>query len=108
MGRLVGSAGGVRGTARCGRLVRGCLPLPHRTVRAVLSHTALRHRSPAGIRKRGFHRSVEAVDADPVRPLIIKAGDPVAASKSVLGAGENREAFVDVAVDWENFRPELP
>ena len=32
--------------------------------RDYLSHTALRHRSPAGIRKRGFHRSAEAIDAE--------------------------------------------
>jgi hypothetical protein len=30
---------------------------------------------------------------------MVEAGDPVAAGESVLGAGEDREAFVDVGVD---------
>jgi hypothetical protein len=77
----------------------GCLPPPLRTVRAVLPHTAHRHRSPAGKRKRGSHRSAQAIDAKPGCPLVVEAGDPVAALESVLGAGEDREAFVDVAVD---------
>src|SRR4051812_3413803 len=81
------------------RLSPGYLPPPHRTVHAVLPHTALRHRSPAGIRERGFHRSGQAVDAEPGRPLVVEAGDPVSALESVLGAGEDREAFVDVGVD---------
>src|SRR3954447_10759629 len=94
----VGWGGGGGAAGRC-RLSPGCLPPPHRTVRAVLPHTAHRHRSPAGIRKRGSHRPVQAIDAELVRPLVIEAGDPVAALESVLGAGEEREAFVDVAVD---------
>ena len=68
-------------------------------MRAVLPHTALRHRSPAGIRKRWFHRSGQAIDPKLVHPLIVEAGDPVAAGESVFGAGEDREAFVDVGVD---------
>src|ERR1035441_7090225 len=86
---VVGSAGGFRGLRGLGRLVRGFLPPPHRTVRAVLPHTALRHRSPAGIRKRGFHRSAEAIDAELGCPLVVEAVSPVSALESVLGAGED-------------------
>src|SRR5919106_6107659 len=39
------------------------------------------------------------MDAEPGCPLVVEVGDPVAALESVLGAGEDREAFVDVAVD---------
>jgi hypothetical protein len=96
----VGSAGGFRGrTARAGLTGVGCLPPPHRTVRAVLPHTALRRRSPAGKRERGSHCSAESIDAELGRPLVIEAADPVASLESVLGAGEDREAFADVAVD---------
>ena len=64
-----------------------------------LPHTALRHRSPAGIRSRGCHPSCQAVDAEFGAPFVVEAGDPVSACEPVLGAGELREAFVDVAVD---------
>ena len=77
---LLCRVGGRRpGTARRSRLVRGCLPPPHRTVHAVLPHTALRHRSPAGIRKGWFHGSGQAIGAELVHPLIVEAGDPVSA-----------------------------
>src|SRR5919198_5074655 len=88
-------------------MVGGGLPPPHRTVRAVLPHTALRHRSPAGIRKRGLHRPGQAMDAELGRPLMVEAGNPVAALESVLGAGEEREAFVDVAVDLAELPPRV-
>src|ERR671930_2460297 len=104
----------------CHRLVVGAINL-HRglappscwscrahTVRAVLPHTALRHRSPAGIRKRRLHRPVQAIDAELGRPLIVEAGNPVAALESVLGAGDEREAFVDVAVDLVELPPRVP
>jgi hypothetical protein len=85
---VVGSAGGLRDrTARAGPTGRGCLPPPHRTVRAVLPHTALRHRSPAGIRSRGSDGSGQAVDAELGAPFVGEAADPVASSESVLGAG---------------------
>src|SRR5512135_689265 len=62
-------------------------------------HTAHRHRSPAGIRSRGFHRSGQAIDTEAGDPFMGEVGAPVPATESMLGAGENREAFVDVAVD---------
>jgi hypothetical protein len=77
----------------------GCLPPPHRIVHGLLSHTALRHRSPAGIRKCWSDGSVEAVDAELVDPLVGEAGGPVTTLSSVLGAGEDGEALVDLAVD---------
>src|SRR3954451_15370304 len=104
---LVGSAGGFRG--RTGwPPSRGRRSPPHRTVRAVLPHTAHRHRSPTGIRKRWFHRPVQAIDAELVDPFVVEAVDPVAALESVLGAGEDREAFVDVAVDLGELPPGVP
>src|ERR671914_2707457 len=39
------------------------------------------------------------MDAEPGCPFVVEAGNPVAALESVLGAGEDREAFVDVGVD---------
>jgi hypothetical protein len=45
------------------------------------------------------------VDAELVAPLAVKASDPVSARESVLAAGEDREAFVDVAVDLEKLLP---
>src|SRR5918996_4070349 len=44
------------------------------------------------------------MDAEPGCPLVVEAGDPVAALEPVLGAGEDREAFVDVAVDRGELR----
>src|SRR5918999_2140794 len=44
------------------------------------------------------------MDAEPGCPLVVEAGDPVAALESVLGAGEDREAFIDVAVDRGELR----
>ena len=89
--RVVGSAGGFLGrAARAGPTGCGCLPPPHRTVHAVLPHTALRHRSPTGIRSRRLDRSGEAIDADSGAPFVVEAGDPVAACESVFGAGEDR------------------
>ena len=32
-------------------------------------------------------------------PLVVEAVSPVSALESVLGAGEDREAFVDIGVD---------
>src|SRR5918996_4101658 len=55
--------------------------------------------------QRWSDRSVQAMDAELGRPLVVKAGDPVAALESVLGAGEEREAFVDVAVDLGELPP---
>src|SRR5215217_4335786 len=97
--RAVGSAGGTTALWAGRPAAPRRLPPPHRTVHAVLPHTAHRHRSPAGKRKRGSHRSAQAMDTEPGCPLVVEAGDPVAALESVLGAGEDREAFVDVAVD---------
>jgi hypothetical protein len=48
------------------------------------------------------------VDAELVDPSVVEAGDPVAALESVLGAGKDREALVDVASMWLNFAAELP
>src|SRR5919106_6116502 len=45
------------------------------------------------------------MDAEPGCPLVVEAGDPVAALEPVLGAGEEREAFVDVAVDLGELPP---
>ncbi|MGC1513020.1 MAG: transposase, partial [Acidimicrobiales bacterium] len=47
---------------------------PYRTVRAVLPHTALRHRSSSGIRSRVAHRSGEPVDPEIPEPV---PGEPV-------------------------------
>ena len=70
-----------------------------------LPHTALRHRSPTGMRRPSGHLAAEAVYAELVHPLMIEAGDPVAAGESVLDAGEDREAFVDVGVDLVELLP---
>ncbi len=67
--RFVGSAGGFHGrAARAGPTGLDCLPPPPRTVQAVLSHTAHRHRSPAGIR---------SPDPRPSPPWHVAAGDLV-------------------------------
>ena len=39
------------------------------------------------------------MDAELGAPFVVEAGVPVAAFQSVLGAGEDRESFVEVAVD---------
>src|SRR4029077_15529347 len=62
-------------------------------------------RSPAGIRSRGSDGSGQAGDAELGAPFVVEAGDPVAPGESVLGAGEDREAFVDVAVDQRELPP---
>src|SRR6266498_3776061 len=72
---------------------------PYRTVRAVLPHTALRHRSPSGIRSPVAHRSRKPVDPELVEPPVSESGGPVPASEAVLHAGELGHALGDVAVD---------
>jgi lipoyl-dependent peroxiredoxin len=51
---------------------RVAYPPSHRTVHAVLPHTAHRHRSPADIRSRGTDRSVEAMRPRPGRALALR------------------------------------
>jgi hypothetical protein len=87
----VGSAGGFR-DCTAWPTGRGCLPPPHRTVRAVLPHTALRHRSPAGIRKRWFHRPGQAIDAELVNYFLRK--NTSAEARNV----KNRSESADKAV----------
>src|SRR5215211_9440039 len=85
-----------------GRWLSGC-PVwpaaPCRTVRAVLPHTALRHRSPSGMRSPIAHRAAELVDPEALVPGVAEPAGPVAATEPVFGAGEDGEPFVDVAVD---------
>src|ERR671924_1066996 len=67
-----------------------CWPCLAHTGREVLPHTAHRHRSPAGIRSSGSHRSAEAVHAEAGHPVVCEAGGPVPAAQPVLGAGQHR------------------
>jgi hypothetical protein len=96
---LVGSAGGT--TALWAWSASGAALPPAAASNRACGSPA--HGSPtsftAGKRKRGSHRSAEAMDAHLGCPLVVEAGGPVAALESVLGAAEDREAFVDVAVD---------
>src|SRR5271165_4208620 len=72
---------------------------PCRTVRAVLPHTALRHRSPRGMRCPPTDRAAEPVHPERLEPGGREPTAPVAAGEPVLVAGEERQPLVHVAVD---------
>ena len=72
---------------------------PYRTVHAVLPHTALRHRSPSGIRTPAAHRARQPVDPERREPPVGETGGPVPARDAVLDARQLGQSFVDVAVD---------
>ncbi len=69
---------------------------PYRTVRAVLPHTALRHRSPSGMRS-PEHCSGQAVDSGGRDPAVVETTEPVPSRESVFDAGEAGQPLVDVA-----------
>ncbi len=81
---------------------------PYRTVHAVLPHTALRHRSPQGMRIPVAHRSSQTVDAELGRPPVVEAGGPLPARPAVLDAGQPGQPFVHVAVEGGELRRRIP
>ena len=77
---------------------------PYRTVHAVLPHTALRHRSPSGMRRPVANRSGQPVHPERAEPRPRVVGGPVSPRAPMADAGKDRESLMDVAVD----RVELP
>jgi hypothetical protein len=69
-----------RGLARW-RVTLRFQPPPLQSVHAVLPHTAFRHRSPAGMRRRPVHVSGQAEDPEPTDPPIGVTGGPVSARR---------------------------
>src|SRR6187200_2503126 len=89
--------------ARDQRPPQGCSvspAAPYRTVRAVLPHTALRHRSSSGMRRSPTPDSPgEPVDAEPGEPAVVEPADPESSLGGVLDAGQLGQPPVHVAVD---------
>src|SRR5207249_4411855 len=80
----------------------------HTTVHAVLPHTALRHRSPSGMRSRVAHRSGEPVDPEVAQPVPREAVRPVEPRERMLPAGQDRHSFMDVVVDGAELVRRVP
>src|SRR6266542_1828190 len=73
---------------------------PYRTVRAVLPHTALRHRSSSGMRRApSSDVSGEPIDAEPGEPAVVEPAGREAIARGVLDAGQLGHPLVHVAVD---------
>src|SRR5437899_555400 len=85
-----------------------CPAAPYRSVRAVLPHTALRHRSPSGMRSPVAHRSGEAVNPEVGGPPVVEPAGPSASRDPVFDAGQEGQPFVHIAVDGVELPRRVP
>ena len=81
---------------------------PDRTVRAVLPHTALRHRSSCSMRSRVAHCSGEPADPQVPKPIPCKAISPVEPGEPVFATGQHRDSFMNVVIDCSELRRGVP
>src|SRR5919106_3949772 len=73
---------------------------PYRTVRAVLPHTALRHRSSSGMRRPpSSDVSGEPIDTESGEPVVVEPAGPESVAGGVLDPGQLGHSQVHVAVD---------
>src|SRR6266511_3694494 len=75
--------------------------------RRTLPHPASRHRSPQGMRSPRPCSPAETVDPQPVGPRPGVVALPVPAVASVLDAGKDRQALLDVAVELGELPPRV-